>query len=80
MRHDAGLRAANSSNTMKSIGSFLLIIGLVATGLKLFGGSYELRLLGWIDNWGDNVAWGIRAGFIIVGGLLMLLGGKKSKS
>ena len=36
------------------------------------------KVLAWIYSWGDGVAWGIKIGLIVVGGLLWLLGGDES--
>jgi hypothetical protein len=58
---------------MRSVGSFLLICGLVSAALKLFFHGYYHMLLTWVDNWGDAVGWSIRIGLIVVGGLLMLV-------
>ena len=34
------------------------------------------RLLMWIYNWGDNVAWAIKIGLVVVGGALYFLAPK----
>ncbi len=34
----------------------------------------EFKLLMWIGNWGEQVAWAIRIGLIVVGGLLLAAG------
>lgn len=39
--------------------------------LSLIG--YNLRLLMWIDMWGEGVGWGIRIGLVLLGGLLFFL-------
>lgn len=63
---------------MQKIGSYLVIIGLLAIVLSLF--NYVPRLLGWIYQWGEGVAWGIKIGCIVLGGLLYVLGGKKRET
>jgi hypothetical protein len=58
---------------MRSVGSFLLICGLISAALKLFFPGILLAVLMWVDNWGDTVGWSIRIGLVVVGGLLMLV-------
>ncbi|MCA8969596.1 MAG: hypothetical protein KDC95_07430 [Planctomycetes bacterium] len=62
---------------MKSLGTLLLLFGIASIAFSLLG--REVRLLTWINNWGENVAWGIRGGFVVVGLLLMVLGGRGSQ-
>jgi len=50
---------------MKSIGGFLLLIGLGSMALNFLG--YEFKLLMWIDAWGEQVGWAIRIGLAVVG-------------
>ncbi len=50
---------------MKSIGSFMAIAGLISIALFFFG--YELKILMWIDNWGETVGWLIRGGLVVIG-------------
>ncbi len=57
---------------MKKIGSLLLFFGVGTIVLNLIG--YEFAILVWIDNWGENVGWGIRAAMIVAGGALFVLG------
>ena len=63
---------------MKGIGSLLFLFGAASVAFHLMG--REVRLLGWIGNWGENVAWAIRGGLIVVGGAMFLLGSKGEKS
>lgn len=37
------------------------------------------RLLMWIYNWGDNVAWAIKIGLVVVGGALYFLSPKEEE-
>ena len=53
---------------MGSFGMYLMIFGAGSAVLALF--EYEFTLLSWVDNWGEPLAWFIRAGLIAVGGLL----------
>ena len=57
---------------MKSIGSLLFIIGLASTIFYFL--NRELVILGWINNWGETVAWVIRGGLMVIGGGLWLAG------
>lgn len=57
---------------MKSFGSLLLLLGVLAIVLEFFG--YVPKLLFWIYEWGDGVAWAIKIALIVVGGILWLLG------
>lgn len=61
---------------MQNIGSTLAILGILAIFLDFF--NRVPKVLAWIYNWGDGVAWGIKIGLIVVGGLLWLLGGDES--
>ena len=62
---------------MKQIGIYLMIAGIGSIVLNQFG--YEFSLLMWIDNWGESVAWAIRGGAIVVGGVLFFLGMKEEQ-
>lgn len=54
-------------------GLALAAMGIISIALYFF--NYNVRLLAWIDLWGDTAGWIIRIGLIIVGGgLFMLLG------
>ena len=57
---------------MKSFGSLLLLLGVLAIVLEFFG--YVPKLLFWIYEWGDGVAWAIKIALIVVGGILWLHG------
>ena len=57
---------------MKSFGSLLLLLGVLAIVLEFFG--YVPKLLFWIHEWGDGVAWAIKIALIVVAGILWLLG------
>ncbi len=59
------------------IGSSMLLFGVGSIVLYFIG--YNLRLLMWIDNWGETVGWGIRGGLVVVGGLLWLFGSSKGE-
>ncbi len=59
---------------MKEVGGALFFFGVGS--IVLYFIHMEFRLLSWITNWGDGVAWGIRVGMVVVGGALWLLGRK----
>ncbi len=59
---------------MRLIGLLLLLFGLAT--IVLYFTETQVEALSWIGNWGDNVAWGIRGGAVLVG-LLLLTAGKK---
>lgn len=60
---------------MQNFGSTLAVLGILAIFLDLF--NYVPKVLFWIYNWGDGVAWGIKIALIIVGGALWLIGRKQ---
>lgn len=57
---------------MQNIGSTLAILGILAIFLDFF--NRVPKVLAWIYNWGDGVAWGIKIAFVVVGGVLWLIG------
>lgn len=68
---------------MRTIGGLLVLLGLGSIALKLLSMfdvlHLELKLLMWVETWGELPGWGIRAGFVVVGLLLLMLGGGGSK-
>ena len=60
---------------MQNIGSTLAILGILAIFLDFF--NRVPKVLVWIYNWGDGVAWGIKIAFVVVGGVLWLIGRKQ---
>jgi hypothetical protein len=50
---------------VKYLGLFLLIIGILSLIIPFTGA--EFMFLSWISNWGETVAWVIRAGIVGVG-------------
>ncbi|QQT24734.1 hypothetical protein [Sphingobacterium spiritivorum] len=59
---------------MQRIGSFMVVIGILAVILGFF--NYVPKILMWIYQWGEGMAWGIKIGLIVLGGLLYLLATK----
>ena len=57
---------------MKSFGSLLLLLGVLAIVLEFFG--YVPKLLFWIYEWGEGITWAIKIALIIVGRILWFLG------
>ena len=57
---------------MKSFGSTLAILGILAIVLDFV--NMVPKVLAWIYSWGDGVAWGIKIAFVVVGGVLWLIG------
>ena len=57
---------------MKTIGTYKAIFGILAIILNFFNA--VPRLLAWIYNWGEGVAWGIKIAFVIVGAILYFIG------
>lgn len=51
----------------------MALIGVVSSVLYLI--NYNLRILMWIDMWGQGVAWGIRGGLIVAGAALFFIFG-----
>lgn len=63
---------------MKSIGTTLIVLGLLAIVLDLF--NYVPRVLFWIYNWGIGAAWGIKIGIIVVGIIFYVMGNKSDSN
>ena len=57
---------------MKSIGSTMAFFGAFAIVLNFM--DRVPTLLAWIYNWGDTVAWAIKIGLIVVGGIIWFMG------
>ena len=62
---------------MRSFGVLLVLLGIASSVFQFIG--RETRLLMWINEWGEGVAWGIRAGCIVLGAVLIKLGKPKPK-
>ena len=56
---------------VRSFAGFLVFAGLLSIVLNLV--DYNLRILMWIDLWGDVVGWLIRAGLVVGGGVLFFV-------
>jgi hypothetical protein len=60
---------------MRALGFVLLLFGLAT--IVLYFTETPVEWLSWMGNWGDNVAWGIRIGAVVLGLILMAAGKKK---
>jgi hypothetical protein len=49
---------------MERVGSLMVLAGVISAVLTFFNA--ELRVLLWIENWGDTMAWLIR--FVLIAG------------
>jgi uncharacterized membrane protein YdjX (TVP38/TMEM64 family) len=55
-------------------GAMLAIFGFASAVLAFFG--YNLKVLMWIDLWGDTLGWVIRVGAILIGAILFFMFGR----
>ncbi len=60
-----------SRSKVASIGGIVALFGLVSMILSFF--NYNLKILLWIEAWGETVSWVIRVGLIVVGLALYFL-------
>ena len=63
---------------MQRIGMYMVMAAVFSVIWHMMG--RELRILMWINNWGETVAWVIRIGFGVVGAGLWLGGRQKDES
>lgn len=61
---------------MRSLGFLLLVLGVGSSVVHFM--DMEMRLLQWIDTWGEGAAWGIRGGLAVLGLLLIKFGKPKT--
>ena len=54
-------------------GLLLGAMGIMSIILSIF--NYNIRLLAWVDLWGNTMGWVIRIGLIVVGGALFFMFG-----
>ena len=62
---------------MRSIGSFMALLGIAAIVMNFL--DRVPRLLMWIYEWGEGVAWAIKIGLVVVGGALYFFGPKSDE-
>ena len=60
---------------MRKIGTYIALFGIFAIILGSIG--KVPRLLAWIYDWGETMAWVIKIAFVVIGIALFILGGKK---
>jgi hypothetical protein len=60
---------------MGKLGIYLAIFGLVSIVLSFL--NMNLKILIWIDMWGETMGWTIRIGMIVVGLLIAFLSFKR---
>jgi hypothetical protein len=54
---------------MSRLGSYLFLFGATTILFKLAGeNGYLIR---WIDDWGEDLGWGLRIAFVVIGGALV---------
>lgn len=61
---------------MRNFGFLLLGLGVASAVVHFLG--MEMKVLQWINTWGENAAWGIRGGLVAMGLLLFALGKPKA--
>ena len=61
-------------NLLGTIGTYAAIFGVLSTIMNFF--NYNLRLLMWIDLWGETTGWIIRIALIVVGAVLWFMFGR----
>lgn len=49
-------------------GLLIAAMGIISIALSIF--NYNIRLLAWVDLWGDTMGWVIRILLILIGGAL----------
>ncbi|MEI9945090.1 MAG: hypothetical protein WDN26_12840 [Chitinophagaceae bacterium] len=66
---------------MKNVGAALIIAGILLIVFKLAGCENEKpsTLTDWMTNWGEKVEWAIKAGFIVLGIIILSTSGRRSK-
>lgn len=61
-----------------SLGGFIAVAGIASIILNFI--NYNLKMLMWIDHWGETMGWVIRGGLVVGGGILYLAGSLGSAS
>jgi len=62
---------------MRKVGSFMALIGIAAIVLNFFG--MVPKILIWIYEWGEGVAWAIKIAFVVIGAVLYFMGAPKEE-
>ncbi len=66
---------------MRSLGSALIIIGVLLIIFKIAGCENEKpsTLTDWMTKWGEKAEWGIKAGFIVLGIIILSISGRRAR-
>jgi hypothetical protein len=59
---------------MKSWGIWFIIMGAGSYLLRMFG--VDFLLISWVDNWGETTGHLIRAGVVVLGIIMLVVGGR----
>ena len=57
---------------MRKFGIYFAIFGVASIILPYF--NLQLKILMWVDEWGETVSWAIKIGLIVIGAVLFFLG------
>ena len=57
---------------IQGIGGTIALAGVVSIVLNFI--NFNLRILMWIDLWGEGVGWAIRVGLVLLGGAIWAAG------
>lgn len=58
-------------------GLLVVALGIISAVLSIF--NYNVRLLAWIDIWGNTMGWVIRAILVVVGAVLFFMWGRDTE-
>ena len=61
---------------MKTIGTFLIILGIAAIILGFMNSVPAIAE--WIYTWGEGIAWAIKIGFVVIGAALYFIANKRN--
>jgi hypothetical protein len=63
---------------LQGIGGSIALAGVVS--IVLYFINFNLRILMWIDAWGEGVGWAIRIGIVLLGGAVYAFGALAGKA
>lgn len=66
------------SAKIASLGAFMALAAVISSVLSFIG--YNLRVLRWIDMWGETTGWVIRGGLLVAGIALYFVFSKVSEN
>ncbi|MDB2462733.1 hypothetical protein N9W61_01350 [Algibacter sp.] len=64
----------NITSKLGNGGLLLAAMGIISAILSIF--NYNIRLLAWVDLWGNTIGWIIRIALVIFGGALFFFFGR----